>query len=96
MSEIKDGGSAFPLTGTQWNPDRDAHEVSPISDGMTLLDFFAAHANTDDFSVRDHVQEMRAEHATYTSQEASAEEIAAAIADLKYKVAEAMIKRRAR
>lgn len=44
MSEIKDGGAAFPLTGTQWNPDRDAYEVSPVSDGMSLRDYFAAKA----------------------------------------------------
>jgi hypothetical protein len=44
MSEIKDGGPAFPLTGTQWNPDRDAYEVSSVSDGMTLRDYFAAKA----------------------------------------------------
>jgi hypothetical protein len=44
MREIKDGGAAFPLTGTQWNPDRDAHEVSPVSSGMSLRDYLAAKA----------------------------------------------------
>lgn len=44
MSEIKDGGAAFPLTGTEWNMDREAYEVSPLSNGMTLRDWFAGKA----------------------------------------------------
>ena len=43
MSEIKDGGAAFPTTGMQYNIDRDEFEVGSYS-GMSLRDYFAAHA----------------------------------------------------
>jgi len=41
MSEIKDGGAAFPTTGTQYNIDRDEFEVGSYG-GMSLRDYFAA------------------------------------------------------
>lgn len=84
MSEIKDGGPAFP------NPHYEGDDLQ----GMTLRDYFAAHVNISDFSVLDHVLDMRAARATYISDDPSTDEIADAIADLKFKVADAMLRAR--
>ena len=43
MSEIKDGGAAFPTVSTQYNIDHDQFEVGSYG-GMSLRDYFAAHA----------------------------------------------------
>jgi hypothetical protein len=89
MSEIKDRSAAFP----RFVPD--GHYNGSIDEeGMLLRDYLAAHASIDNFDIWTHVQEMRAERATYTDQEASVGEIADAIADLKYEIADAMLKRR--
>lgn len=46
---VDNGGDAFPRVVTDWNPSRDAHEVTS-EPGMTLRDYFAAKAMEGDIS----------------------------------------------
>jgi hypothetical protein len=44
MSDINDGGPAFPQLCTAWNDDAHKYELSMSLDGMSLRDYFAAKA----------------------------------------------------
>lgn len=44
MSEIKDGGPAFPVTDMQLASPKDLKEMAAMARGMTLRDYFAAKA----------------------------------------------------
>jgi hypothetical protein len=68
--------------------------ASPVlSPYQSLRATLAAHADIGCFAIWDHVQEMRSERATYTNEEASTQEILDAIADLKVRQADALIRR---
>jgi hypothetical protein len=44
MSEIKDGGSAFPVMWTEIKSDEEGPQITACEPGMTLRDYFAAKA----------------------------------------------------
>lgn len=91
MSNINDGGPAFPIAGEQW--DQDGMEYRPIIEpGMSLRDWFAGQAlpcidpaNVKDYELRRLFGEMK--------NNVTGPEIAAAMA---YEVADAMLARRSR
>lgn len=44
MSEIKDGGPAFPVMWTEIKSDEEGPQITACEPGMTLRDYFAAKA----------------------------------------------------
>jgi hypothetical protein len=44
LSTPDNGGPAFPEGGAEWDQDSHRYEMRPLEGGMTLRDYFAAHA----------------------------------------------------
>ena len=44
MSEIKDGGPAFPVMWTEIKSDEEGPQITACEPGMTLRDYFASRA----------------------------------------------------
>lgn len=96
VPSIKDGGPAFPVADPMQLDPANVKEMKRLAEGMPLRAYLAAHADVSEFDLGEHVLEMRAARATYSSEPMSAAETAEAIADLKVMQADALIRRLAR
>ena len=63
QNKINDGGSAFPIIDVNqpWNnaaKEHDAVQTDVVSSGMTMLDYFAAHASSEvvDYFVKQYLR----------------------------------------
>jgi hypothetical protein len=89
--DTKTGGPAFPHLRRQISQ----YEFETISGGgMSLRDYFAENADLSQFNPLAHALDMRSAQTTYTTDEPSLDEVIAAIADLKFKIADAMLRTR--
>ena len=71
-------------------------EFAAAHEGASLRAYIAAHADVSCFDIHEHVLDMRADRATYIADATTTEEAVDAIADLKVRIADAVLRRLAR